>query len=54
MIIFAYIFITSLIITTIFFIVGGIIEKTLTDSHPVKKWWRKHIVAEYPYDGDSF
>lgn len=52
MIIFAYIWVTLLIITVFFFIVAGFIEKNFDESHPVKKWWRKHVVAEEPKDID--
>jgi len=52
MIIFAYIWVTLLIITVLFFIVAGFIEKNFDESHPVKKWWRKHVVAEAPKDID--
>lgn len=52
MIIFAYIWVTLLIITILFFIVAGFIEKNFDESHPVKKWWRKHVVAEAPKDID--
>lgn len=52
MIIFAYIWVTLLIITVLFFIVACFIEKNFDESHPVKKWWRKHVVAEAPKDID--
>lgn len=52
MIIFAYIWVTLLFITVLFFIVAGIIEKNFDESHPFKKWWRKHVIAEAPKDID--
>jgi hypothetical protein len=39
-----------LIITTLFIIVAVIIEKNFDETHPVKKWWRKHIIAPDPYE----
>ena len=50
MIIIAYIWIMFLIITTLFIIVAVIIEKNFDETHPVKKWWRKHIIAPDPYE----
>lgn len=32
--------------------IGVFIEKNFEESHPVKKWWRKHIIADDPYDND--
>ena len=29
-----------------------VIEKNFDENHPVKKWWRKHVVAEAPKDID--
>jgi hypothetical protein len=52
MIIFFYIWVTLLIITVVFFIFAGFIEKNFDENHPVKKWWRKHVVAEAPKDID--
>ena len=50
MIIIAYIWIMFLIITTLFIIVAVIIEKNFDETHPIKKWWRKHIIAPDPYE----
>lgn len=52
MIILAYIWVTLLAITALFFIIAGFIEKNFDETHPVKKWWRKHVVAEAPKDID--
>jgi len=52
MIIFAYIWVFLLTLTVVFFIVVGFIEKNFDESHPVKKWWRKHVVAKEPNDID--
>ena len=41
-----------IIIGAIFFLVGALIEKNFDESHPVKKWWRRHIVAPDPYDNE--
>jgi hypothetical protein len=53
MIIIAYLFLALLILTSTFIIVSIIIEKNFKESHPVKKWWRKHVIAEYPNDYDN-
>jgi hypothetical protein len=29
-----------------------VIEKNFDESHPIKKWWRKHVIAEAPKDID--
>ena len=50
MIIFAYMWIIGLLLTTLFMIVAIIVEKNFDESHPIKKWWRKHIIAFDPYD----
>jgi hypothetical protein len=34
------------------FIVGIIIEKSFEETHPIKKWWRKHLVAPDPEDNN--
>lgn len=52
MIIFAYIWLILLFTTVLFFIVAGIIEKKYDENHPVKKWWRKHVIASAPNDID--
>jgi hypothetical protein len=52
MIIFFYIWVTLLIITVVFLIFSGLIEKKFYVNNPVKKWWRKHVVAEAPKDID--
>jgi hypothetical protein len=52
MIIFAYIWVFLMFFTVVFFIVAGVIEKNFDESHPVKKWWRKHVIAEAPKDID--
>jgi len=37
-------------ISLILFFAGILIEKKLKENHPIKKWWRKNIVAPDPYD----
>jgi len=32
------------------FFFGIIVENHLDDTNPIKKWWRKHIVAPDPDD----
>ena len=48
----AWVWIGLLIIFTLLFILGIIIEQKIDESHPIKKWWRKHIIAPDPYDND--
>ena len=50
--IFAYIYFILLAVSAVFFLVGVIIERNFDESHPVKKWWRKHVVAPAPKDMD--
>lgn len=52
MIILVYIWVFLSAITVVFFIVAGIIEKKFDETHSVKKWWRKHVIAEAPNDID--
>lgn len=52
MIIFAYIWIGLMIFTVLFIILAGIIEKNFDEKHPVKKWWRKHVIGIAPNDID--
>ena len=33
-------------------IIGIIVEKKFDESSAVKKWWRKHIIADDPYDDE--
>lgn len=52
MIILAYIWVACLFISALFVLVAGIIEKNYDESHPVKKWWRKHVIGIAPNDQD--
>ena len=52
MIIFAYIWVTCLVMFSLFLFVAGVIEKNYDESHPVKKWWRKHVIGIAPNDRD--
>jgi hypothetical protein len=40
-----------------FMVTAMIVEKNFDESHPVKKWWRKHIIdtdpEEYKYPEDD-
>jgi hypothetical protein len=57
MIIIAYLWILSLFLMTGFTVTAVIIEKNFDESHPVKKWWRKHIIdtdpEQYKYPEDD-
>ena len=48
----ALVWLILIVIGALFFIVGFFIEKKFDESHAVKKWWRRHIVAPDPYDND--
>lgn len=48
MIIIAYLWIFFLAFTTLFIVVAGIVEKNFDECHPVKKWWRRHVIAWDP------
>jgi hypothetical protein len=50
MIIIAYLFIFFLITFSTFLIVAIVIEKNFDESHPVKKWWRRNVIAPDPED----
>ena len=36
------------VFTTLFFVLGVLIEKQLDNCNPIKKWWRKHIIDYDP------
>lgn len=36
------------ILMVLLFTLGVIIERNFNESHPVKKWWRKHIIGLDP------
>lgn len=48
--IFAYVYFFFLGFTALFILVAGIIEKNFHESHPIKKWWRRNVIATYPED----
>lgn len=33
-------------------IFGIFVENYLSEQNPIKKWWRRHIVAPDPYDDE--
>ena len=39
-----------LTLTAFFIIVAIVIEKNLDETHPIMKWWRRHIIAFDPYE----
>lgn len=53
MIIIGYLWILSLFLITSFIVTALIVEKNFDESHPIKKWWRKHIISPDPYDETS-
>ena len=50
MIILAYLGIISIVVMSTFLIVALIVEKNFDESHPVKKWWRRNVIAPDPED----
>jgi hypothetical protein len=50
MIILAYLGILSIVVMSTFLIVALIVEKNFDESHPVKKWWRRNVIAPDPED----
>jgi len=52
MIILAYIWVSLLFLLVVFIIITAVIEKNFDENHTVKKWWRKHVIAEAPKDID--
>ncbi len=48
MIILAYIWFAFLIFSALFMVVAGIVEKNFDECHPVKKWWRRNVIAWDP------
>lgn len=43
-----YIYLGCLFFFGICLIIGVFIEKNYDESHPVKKWWRKHVIGLDP------
>lgn len=52
MIILAYIWVFCLMLSVLFILVVGVIEKNFDETHRVKKWWRKHVIGVAPKDID--
>jgi hypothetical protein len=50
MIILAYLGILSIVVMSTFLIVALIVEKNFDESHPIKKWWRRNVIAPDPED----
>ncbi len=43
-----YLYLISVAITFCFLICFYFIEKYFDESHPIMKWWRKHVVGLNP------
>ena len=43
-----YIYLVCVVLCTICIFIGVFIEKKYDESHPVKKWWRRHVVGLDP------
>ena len=54
MIIIAYLWILSLFLMAGFMVTSLIVEKNFDESHPIKKWWRRNVIAPDPYDKNPY
>ena len=52
MIIFAYVWVGMMILTALFLVTAGIVEKNFDETHPIKKWWRRNVIGFYPEDSN--
>ena len=52
MIIFAYVWVGMIILTALFLVIAGIVEKNFDETHPVKQWWRRNVIGFYPEDSN--
>ena len=48
----AFVWLAFLFLSVLFILITGIVEKNFDEEHPVKKWWRKHVVGIAPKDID--
>jgi hypothetical protein len=46
MIIFVYAWVAMVLLLLLFHFFGMAVEKYVSEEHPFKKWWRKHIVTD--------
>jgi len=56
MIVLCYGWFFFLIFSTLFIVAALVIEKNFDECHPVKKWWRRNVIAwdpEYPRPDDD-
>lgn len=52
MIALAYLYLICILSISTFIVVAIIVEKNFDESHPVKIWWRKHVIGIAPDDID--
>lgn len=45
MIIFVYVWASMVLLLLLFHFVGMMVEDHVSEEHPFKKWWRKHIIT---------
>lgn len=50
MIILAYVWVGMMILTALFLVTAGIVEKNFDETNPIKKWWRRNVIAPDPED----
>ena len=44
--IFVYAWASMVLLLLLFHFFGVLVEKYVSEEHPFKKWWRKHIVTD--------
>ena len=40
-----YAWVTMVLLLLLFHFFGMVVEKCVSEEHPFKKWWRKHIIT---------
>jgi hypothetical protein len=48
----AFLYLLCLLSGATFIIIAMIVEKNFKETHPVKLWWRKHVIGIAPDDID--
>lgn len=45
-----YLYLFFLSLFALFILLAGIIENNFDETHPIKKWWRRNVIAPDPED----
>ena len=45
-----YVWVTMMLLVVLFHLIGILIEKYVSEEHPLKKWWRKNVIDIDPSD----